>query len=303
MSGGDELLGRTRHLRRRRKIAGAAVLSYLVFLGLNVCGCTDRLILYPSTAALHVSGTERTTTTLAEGGTLEIWRARSRGAERAGRPKAFVLVFIGNAARAELTAGFFAQDWGDRPVEVWAVNYPGYGGSTGPARLASIPPAALAAYDALRTHAGDAPILVEARSIGTTAALHVAANRPVAGCLLHNPPPLRRLILNRFGWWNLWLLGGPVAMRVPAELDSERNAANVRVPAVFLIAGADAVVPESYQERVVRAYAGESRVVRLKEADHVARASGDALAEYDAAMDWILECATTTTTQPHSTGH
>jgi pimeloyl-ACP methyl ester carboxylesterase len=273
---------------RLRKVAGAAVVGYLIFLALNAYGCTDRLILYPSTKPLQVAGTERVTTTLADGGTLEMWRARSRGAEWLGRPRAFVLVFTGNAARAELTAEFFAHDWGDRPVEVWAVNYPGYGGSTGRARLAAIPPAALAAYDALRARAGDAPILVEARSIGTTAALYVAANRPVAGCVLHNPPPLRSLLLRRFGWWNLWLVAGPMALTMPDELDSERTAPTVRGPAVFVLAGADAVVPADYQARVVAAYAGETRVVRLPNADHTARATGTALAEYEAAMDWLL---------------
>jgi hypothetical protein len=40
----------------------------------------------------------------------------------------------------------------------------------------------------------------------------VAANRPCAGLVLTNPPPLRNMILQRFGWWNLWLLATPVAL-------------------------------------------------------------------------------------------
>ena len=116
--------------------------------------------------------------------------------------------------------------WNDRAVEIWGMNYPGFGGSTGPPRLARIGPAAVAAFDALRREAADAPIVAYGASIGATAALHVAASRPaeIAGLILHNPPPLREMILRQFGWWNLWLLAGPVALQIPRDLDSIANA-------------------------------------------------------------------------------
>lgn len=261
-------------------------------------GYTDRLILFPSTDPIGTTGLDRREVPLSGGGAVEVWVARSPGASRpvdpgrqAGEPVAYVLAFIGNAARAELTAAFHARDWGGRPVEVWAVNYPGYGGSPGPARLKSIGPAALAAYDALRRHAGDKPIIVEGRSLGTTAALHVAAHRPVAGCVLHNPPPLRQLIWGRHGWWNLWLVAGPVGLSVPADLDSLANARRATAPAVFLLAGADEVVPPAYQAMVAGAYAGEKRVVRDPRATHNDRVGGPAAAEAEAALDWLWERA------------
>src|SRR5437899_673838 len=76
-------------------------------------------------------------------------------------------------------------------VEIWAVNYPGFGGSSGPAQLRLIPSAALAAFDALQSKAGTRPIIVFGTSLGATVALHVAAHRNVHGIVLHNPPPLR----------------------------------------------------------------------------------------------------------------
>src|SRR5213076_1731280 len=109
-------------------------------------------------------------------------------------------------------------------VEVWGVNYPGFGGSSGPARLARIGPASLAAYDELRKVAGTRPIFVFGASLGSTADLHIAAQRPVAGLILHNPPAIRQMILRQFGWWNLWLLAGPLALQIPRELDSIANA-------------------------------------------------------------------------------
>ena len=280
--------GQSRRPRRRwRRRVIVCVAAYCLLLALVFAGCTDRLILYPTTAPLDVSGLTRREARLPGGGVVEIWVARSPGGLRT-EPRAYVLTFIGNSARAELTAPFFAKDWGQRPVEIWAVNYPGYGGSPGTARLASIAPAALAAYDELRRHAPEAPIFLEARSIGTAAALYVAAHRPVAGCILHNPPPMRQLLLRRYGWWNLWLVAGPMAWPVPSELDSTANAANVRAPAIFVLAGADQLVPPRYQQLVVDAYAGPKRIISSPDAGHTDRISGNALSQYESALDWIL---------------
>jgi pimeloyl-ACP methyl ester carboxylesterase len=182
-----------------------------------------------------------------------------------------------------------ALRWGQRPVEAWAVNYPGYGGSPGPARLKAIPPSALAAYDALAAKANGKPIFLIGQSLGSAAALYVAANRPCAGMVLTNPPPLRSLILGNFGWWNLWLLAGPVALSVPPELDSLANAKKVKVPTVFLLAGDDHVVPPKYQAKVFDAYAGEKRVIRRAEADHNDPLDGVASEEFEVAMDWLWQ--------------
>jgi pimeloyl-ACP methyl ester carboxylesterase len=270
--------------RKRRATIVVALLGYTLLMTFG--GCADRLILYPSTGPLRLAGTERFEVPVAGARPVEVWVARSEGAS--GRePEAFALEFIGNASRAEYMAAAAAQEWGGRPVEVWSVNYPGYGGSPGPARLASIAPAALAAYDALKSRAGTRPIFLTGQSLGTTAALHVAANRPVAGMVLASPPPLRDMILKRFGWWNLWLLAGPVAMNVPAPLDSLRNAPKVTAPAVFVLTGKDTVVPLKYQRRVADAYRGPKRYVRRADAEHNDLLEGPAAAEYQSALDWL----------------
>jgi pimeloyl-ACP methyl ester carboxylesterase len=167
------------------------------------------------------------------------------------------------------------------------VNYPGYGGSTGPADLAAIPPAALAVYDHVAKLAGGKPIFLAGNSLGTTAALYVAASRPTAGLILQNPPALRNLILTRFGWWNLWLLAGPIALQVPKDLDSPTNAAKVTAPAVFVLADDDTLVVPANQRKTVNAYAGPKRVIRLK-GGHNDSISGDAERELVAGFDWLL---------------
>jgi pimeloyl-ACP methyl ester carboxylesterase len=126
-------------------------------------------------------------------------------------------------------------------------------------------------------------------SIGATAALHVAAQRPIAGLILHNPPPLRELILRRFGWWNLWLLAGPVAMQIPRDLDCITNAKATRTPAIFLLAEKDQIVPPRFQRLVVEAYAGEKRVIELRGAHHNDPIEGTGLLDLNDSLDWMLD--------------
>jgi len=235
-----------------RLAAGALVLYLVVCVAMLFGGFADRLLLHPTTEPIAAFGRREHL------GGLEAF------VERRGEPRALVLEFGGNAERAD--AGSHVVPW--QNVDIWCVNYPGYGGSPGAAKLRAIPAAALAAYDALSAQAGGRPIVVFGNSIGTTAALHVAANRPVAAVVLSNPPPLRRLIGIRYGWWNFFLPALAVAAQVPAELDSVANAARARAPAVIVVAGRDEIVPPSYQERVVAAYAGQKRVVRRPEAGH-----------------------------------
>jgi pimeloyl-ACP methyl ester carboxylesterase len=177
----------------------------------------DHLILFPTRAPIDAGAAVRRAIPF-ENGDLEIWtHNRSWRVNRAAQTFSFC-AFYGNADRADRWPAIEAEMWKDRAVEIWGMNYPGFGGSTGPARLARIGPAAIAAFDALTHEAAGAPIVAYGASIGATAALHVATARPagIAGLILHNPPPLREMILRQFGWWNLWLLAGPVALQIPA---------------------------------------------------------------------------------------
>ena len=249
----------------------------------------DHLILFPTRTPINAGGAIRKTIPF-ENGQLELWIAQSQAARSKGQADMYVLRFYGNADRAERWPIEEARMWGKRAIEIWGVNYPGFGGSTGPARLSKIGPAALAAFDELRRHAGQRPIVPFGTSIGATAALHVAASRPagIAGLILQNPPPLREMILRRFGWWNLWLLAGPVALQIPKDLDSIANAKAIHTPAIFLLAEKDEVVTPRYHRLVVEAYAGEKRVISLRGAYHNDPIEGSALAELYHGLEWLL---------------
>lgn len=272
-------------MRGKTNLVLGALILYLVVIGL--APLPDRLILFPTTNRIDASGASRKSIAFA-GGELEIWSAASKLAQSAGGPEAYVLRFYGNADRAERWVADEAEMWDNRAIEVWGVNYPGFGGSTGPARLASLGPAALAAFDALQQVAGARPIIVFGASLGTTLALDIATHRPVAGLILQNPPPIREMIYRQFGWWNLWLLAGPLAEKIPAALDSVTNAKAARPPAVFLLADADEVVAPRFQSIVVEAYAGEKRVINLPGAGHNSPIDASGLTRLHEALDWLL---------------
>src|SRR5207244_7309041 len=198
----------------------------------------DHLILFPTKATIDAGGAVRKTVPF-QNGELELWTAESHRAKQNGRADIYILRFYGNADRAERWVAAEADEWNDRAVEIWGMNYPGFGGSTGPARLSRIGRAALTAFDELQRHVNSQPIVLYGASLGACAALTVAARRPAAGLILHNPPPLRQMILRQFGWWNLWLLAGPISFQIPRELANGSNAKAIHAPAVVLLAEED----------------------------------------------------------------
>src|SRR6266446_10934362 len=270
---------------RQTRIALAFVAAYFALM--FFAHLPDHLILFPTRASIDAGGAVRKIIPF-QNGELELWTAISRRAQQSGPLVTYVLRFYGNADRAERWVAAEADEWNDRAVEIWGMNYPGFGSSTGPSRLSRIGPAALTAFDELQRHANSQPIVLYGASLGACAALHVAAQRPAAGLILHNPPPLRQMILRQFGWWNLWLLAGPIALQIPRDLDNIANSKRAHAPAIFLLADEDEVVAPRFQKLVVDAYAGEKRVIALRGAHHNTPIEGAAVADLYQALDWLL---------------
>src|SRR5262249_47224497 len=173
----ENLAAAKRHAQKRsnRHCIGSLWFALVMFTNLP-----DQLILFPTTNPINPRGAVRRMIPF-ENGTLEIWTARSRLAQQQDWPEAYALRFYGNADRADGWVSLEAEMWNERAIEIWGMNYPGFGGSTGPARLKSIAPAALAAFDELQRQANGRPIVLFGASIGTAPALHIAANRQVDG--------------------------------------------------------------------------------------------------------------------------
>jgi pimeloyl-ACP methyl ester carboxylesterase len=252
-------------------------------------GCTN-LLLYPTHGARDSHGADRKTLNIDSGKdphTVEFFVARSPAVHGNDQPAAYMLEFCGNGGRAEDIATQRANRWGDHPVEVWVMNYPGFGRSDGPASLTTIPGAALAAYDHLSQQAGGRPIFVAGYSLGTTVAIYVAAHRPAAGLILQSPPPIRSLLLGYYGWWNLWLLAWPTSLQVPPELDSLQNGPHAKAPAIFLLSARDETVPIKFQEMVVSKYSGEKLILLMSNATHDSAIPADEEIRLRDDLDWL----------------
>jgi hypothetical protein len=255
--------------RVRLSAVGVLFVAYVALFW--VMGCADHLILHPTRDPIPVPNGTRTTIPFGPrvagggggaAGVLEIWVGHTR-VRATEQNAAYVLEFSPNAGRAEWGLLYGTGKWEGLPVEYWSLNYPGYGGSDGPATLEGVQRSALAAYDALAERAQGKPIFLSGYSLGTTAALHVASQREVAGLYLHHPVPLRQLIVGKYGWWNLWLAALPVARGVPSELDTLANGAKCRAPAFFVLGQNDTFVNYPYQQRVATAYSGPKRLLPL----------------------------------------
>jgi len=277
--------------RRRRRwlkiILGGVLILYVVFV---FGGLWNWAVIAPPLGRIDAGAARRELVDY-DGKRVELWVARSKAlGDR--EPLRYVLEFCGNATRAEQIADYVASRWDNYPVEAWVMNNPGAGGSEGSLRLKNIGTAALRVFDELHSRGHGKPIFVEANSLGTNAALCVAARRNVAGCVLHDPVPVKQLILGKYGWWNLWLVAAPVAWQIPSELDAIENAKHVKAPVVFIVAEKDDFVVPKYHRMVIDAFGGEKRIVRLP-GGHWDAVSGDAEKELAGDIDWLWSRATT----------
>ncbi len=237
------------------------IISYLLLCAVvpSCVGIADRVVLWPQASEGAKSPAVRV---FAGDPRVELWQVPRED------PKAFIIRFYGNADLADRWVTQEAAAYADLGIEMWAVNYPGYGQSDGPASLTGVGRAALTAFDTVKRGAGHRPIVILGTSLGTTAALHVSAERHPAGVVLVNPPALKEMIMGEFGWWNLWILASRVRGQIPDAVDSIANARASKCPMLLVSSIKDTVVKAKYQQQVFEAYAGEKSIVTRPEADH-----------------------------------
>lgn len=245
----------------------------------------DRLILQPSTNPVSAFGKDRRVIRCADG-VIEAWTQRI-GTTTSDDADVFVLKFVGTDERAERTNYQPLSCWNDLRGEVWAVNPPGYGGSTGRASLRTFAAAGRAAYEEISRVAAGRPLIVMGTSLGCITALYLGANFAIDGLVLRNPPPLRQLIVGEHGWWNLWVGAMLVSTQVPDYLCSIRNASRCNIPAVFVGSARDSIVPPAYQVRIVKGYAGPKRIMRLRKANHSTPMNAMEQIRFRQEMDWL----------------
>ena len=250
-----------------------------------LCRLADRLILCPTTHAIDVQDRRRHMVRVGDDA-VEVWVHDVGPADQ--DVDVYVLKFPGTGGRAERSTDQPGSFWPQLRTQIWAVNPPGYGRSSGCASLRKLGATARTVFDELRSGAAGRPLIVMANSLGGASALHLAANRSVDGLVLRNPPPLREVILGRYALRSLYLGAWLIAGQVPAELDSLSNARRSTAPAIFVTSDRDTIVPPKYQRQLLEAYAGPKQQVVLADADHISAMNETELAQYRRALEGLL---------------
>ena len=207
-----------------------------------------------------------------------------------GRPEheIAILKFPGTGGRAERAGPHPIDSWPDVAANVWAVNPPGYGTSGGRATVGVMPMVAEAAWEFIRSRHPNVPILVAGNSLGCVSAMYVVARYPATGLLIRNPPPIHQIIATRarYNWWNFGAARW-VAAEIPRELDAVENAKRTNCPAFFVQSVQDRLVPTTYQEMIIDAYAGEKNVFQIPGADHHDLIPETDQTKYAIELEWL----------------
>lgn len=239
-------------------VAGYALLCLLLFL-------MQERLLFPAppldtAAAAQVArelpGSEYSLHT-ADGETLRGWLHLPPGAG----PHPLLLYFGGNA---EEVSGWMLEraqlpGWGFA-----ALNYRGYGASSGRPSEAALLADAVQLFDTLardpRVDSGR--MVVVGRSLGSGVAVPLVARRTARALVLLTPfDSARAVARHHHGYAPVrWLLRHP--------FDSLALAGDIATPALVLLAERDAVIPPAHGRRLAEAWGGPATVRMLAGADH-----------------------------------
>lgn len=161
------------------------------------------------------------------------------------RPRAgqyAVIYFGGNAEDVARSLPTLAEAFPERSL--CALNYRGYGGSTGKPSEAAIISDALRLFD--RIHADHPHIVVIGRSLGSGVAIHVASERPVERLVLVTPyDSLLNIAATQFRYF-------PLSWLMLDKFESWRYAPKVTATTQLLVAQNDEVIPLASSEALYK---------------------------------------------------
>jgi uncharacterized protein len=180
-------------------------------------------------------------------------------APHAGKP--IVLYFQGNGGGLNLRAHRFAAFTADG-LGLLALNYRGYGGSSGRPSEDGLKRDATAAHDFAATRYGADRIVLWGESLGTGVAVALAAQRPVARLLLESPFTSAAALAASVYWFV------PVRLLMHDQFHSDRRIASVTAPVLVLHGERDTVVPIRFGEQLYALVRAPKQFLRLPTAGH-----------------------------------
>lgn len=238
-------------------IAGFAAVIYLLF-ALTLYAMQDRLVFLPPPVNAKV---------------YEPWRGQAFQLELNGRQlhgwkipggadnNRFIIYFGGNAE--DVVYNLYDGNR-FRASHIFSVNYAGYGNSEGEPSQQILLQDALAVFDYAREHfqAESNRIYVMGRSVGSSVASYVAANRRAAGLILVTPfDSVENVAAHYYPWLPVrWLLKHPFP-----TVDYIHQ---VQDPILVLSAGQDEIIPPGNLNNLLSAAPDDIEHFIIKQANH-----------------------------------
>jgi len=189
-----------------------------------------------------------------DGYKLHAWHLKAPG----GAP--LILYFGGNA---EDVSWMIDDARSEAPRASWLlVSYRGYGASEGSPSAASIAADAVKWHDYALKEFRPSQIFAFGRSLGSGAAVRLAAERPLSGVILVTPFDSLSALAKRYYWYL------PVGLLLRHRFDSVDLAPKITAPLLCLAAAQDSLIPPEHARRLFDAWAGPKQWVLLAGADH-----------------------------------
>ena len=190
----------------------------------------------------------------ADGETLRAWWMPRDAAA------ATVLYLHGNGGHLSMWAPVLERTW-RRGYAVFALDYRGYGVSTGTPSERGLYRDIDAALDALDALRPPAPVIYWGRSLGTVMAAYAATRRAPDGLILEAGFPDARSVL---AGSPLWLLSWLASYRFPAA----EFLGQVSVPTLVMHGDRDGVIPFPLGQRLFESARGPRRFFTIAGGDH-----------------------------------
>jgi len=206
-------------------------------------------------ASVGLPQAEEVTLQTADGERVIAWHVAPQG------EKPVVLYFQGNGGGLDLRADRFRRLLADG-IGLLALNYRGYGGSSGSSSEAGLIADARAAYEFAAARYPAERIALWGESLGSGVAVALAAERPVARMILESPFTSIADIAASIYWFV------PVRLLIKDPFRSDLRIGGITVPILVLHGARDDVVPIRFGERLYELIRAPKRFVRLAEAGH-----------------------------------
>ena len=236
------------------------LLALYILLALFVMLVQRKLIYYPTKLspqmAEQLARQEGFTPWRDAAGAIIGWHLPAKGASVGS-----VLIAHGNAGSALNRAYIAAPIHSVGNIDVFVLEYPGYGAREGSPTLQSF---LAAAEDAFRLLPTNRPVYVVAESLGAGAAAHLAKafDSRVSGLLFFAPYD----DLAAVGQKQMPFL--PVKLLMRDRFTPARWLKNYRGPIVVVVAGADTIIPAQFGRGLHDSYAGTKKLQEISKAGH-----------------------------------